>query len=129
MEKAVRESGYSITRLAEKMEVSRRHVYNLFESDKIDWDVIVQIGTIIKYDFSKDFKELVQFGPISHVNDPAGAYIRGVKGKLQPAKMGPKELALEVSYWKNRYIELLEKYNDALLSKVPNVSATKKGGK
>jgi hypothetical protein len=108
VEKAVRESGYSITKLAERLGISRRHIYNLFDNAKIDWDTVSLIGTIIRYDFSKDFTEL-QAG--NFASEPLVSYTAGEKGKGKP---GLKQLQMEVTYWKHKYIELLEKYNQML---------------
>ena len=119
VEKAVRESGYSITRLAQKLGVSRRHIYNIFESNKVDWEIILRIGDIIKYDFSKDFKELNASARADIMNDPATVYLKEGKRK------GVKELEAELSFWKKRYIDLLERYNEELSSKLSGAKKSK----
>lgn len=56
IEKAVRESGHSITKLAKKMGKSRRWVYQIFDSPVVPIDYIMDIGNIIHHDFSQYIK-------------------------------------------------------------------------
>ena len=104
IEKAVRESGFSITRLASRMGKSRRWVYQIFESPTVPVDYILAIGKIIHYDFTEDVKELKTY-------------------KVSMAKQMMNESAQsfgndkeEVEYWKNKYLAVLEKYNELLIS-------------
>lgn len=108
IEKAVRESGHSITKLAQKMGKSRRWVYQIFDSAVVPIDYIIEIGKIIHYDFSEDIKGIKMYGssrPISGVED--GRY----SGKASSE---------EAEHWKEKYMNLLEKYND-LLTKQNNL--------
>lgn len=110
VEKAVRESAYPITKLARKLGVSRRHIYNVFENDKVDWDTILDIGRVIRHDFTKDFPEMRE-GTLFMVHEPVVPYANA-KGKgRKKSTISPEE---ELDLWKNRYIELLEKYNELL---------------
>lgn len=104
IEKAVRESGFSITRLADRIGKSRRWVYQIFESRIVPVDYILSIGKIIHHDFSEEIKELKTYKVSitkQMMNDPT-----------QPFG-NDKE---EVEYWKNKYLAVLEKYNDLLIS-------------
>jgi hypothetical protein len=56
IEKAVRESGVPLTQLAKKLNRSRQWVYNIFNTEQVSLDVAFEIGKIIHYDFSKEFK-------------------------------------------------------------------------
>jgi plasmid maintenance system antidote protein VapI len=94
VEKSVRESGFPITELARRMKKSRRHIYNLFENPHLSLDEILQIGKIIHYDFSELFTEVSN--KKSLVEDSNAAY-----GDID-------------NYWKNKYLVLLEKYNELL---------------
>ena len=96
IQKAVKESGISITQLAKKLKKSRQSIYNIFESQNISIDLILAIGNIIHYDFSKDFKQLKTY---STRTDP----------------MIAEEDNAE--YWKQKYIALLEEYNQLLKNK------------
>ena len=91
VEQAVRESGFSVAELARRLNKSRRHVYNIFENPQLSLDKVVQIGKIIHHDFSSDFSELkmdMQIPNTSHSTD--------------------------ANFWRNKYFELLEKYNKLL---------------
>ena len=104
IEKAIRESGFSITRLASRMGKSRRWVYQIFESRTVPVDYILAIGKIIHHDFTEDIKELKTYKVSmakQMMNEPVQAF------------GNEKE---EVEYWKNKYLAVLEKYNDLLFS-------------
>ncbi len=47
VEKTIRESGYSITSIAQKIGKSRRWMYLLFENTAVSIELILQIGKII----------------------------------------------------------------------------------
>ena len=103
IEKAVRESGYSITRLAKRMGKSRRWVYQIFENPNVPVDYVLEIGKIIHHDFSDDIKELKLYKMSMTkqlLNEP-------------PQIFGSDKE--EAEYWKNKYLMVLEKYNDVLL--------------
>jgi len=104
IEKAVRESGFSITRLAERMGKSRRWVYQIFESPTVSVDYILAIGKIIHHDFSEEVDELKAYKM---------KVAKQITNDQQHAFFNEKE---EVEYWKNEYLAVLEKYNDLLIS-------------
>ena len=64
IEKAVRESGHSITKLAQKMGKSRRWVYQIFDSAVVPIDYIMEIGKIIHHDFTGDIKGIKLYSGI-----------------------------------------------------------------
>jgi transcriptional regulator with XRE-family HTH domain len=95
IKEAVYKSGFPITELAKRMGKSRRWVYLLFENPIVSIDTLLQIGTIIHYDFSDEIETLKP-----HViNDTAISYNK------------------EETYWKNKYLKLLEEYNELLKKK------------
>ena len=96
IQKAVKQSGISITQLAKKIRKSRQSIYNIFESQNVPIDLILAIGKAIHYDFSKDFKQL----------------------KTYSTKVDPMVAEEDnVEYWKQKYISLLEEYNQLLKAK------------
>ena len=105
IEKAVRTSGFSVTELAKRLKKSRRYVYNVFEKQDVSTDVLVQIGKIIHYDFSIDLKDLM---PLRY--DLNGNSFSG--GDNHKSGNGNAE------FWKNKYLDVLEKYNSLLAEKV-----------
>ena len=69
------------------MHKSRQYLYNLFENPNVQLDILIEIGSIIYYDFSKDIQEL-----------------KAINNKSV-------EIDNSVNYWKDRYLDILEKYN------------------
>jgi len=99
LEKAVRESGMPLTKLSKKMAKSRRWMYNAFENENLSIDYILEIGKIIHHDFSEDLKDLKKF-------------------KEYAEHFGINSNSEDSEYWKNKYLNLLEKYNLLLESKL-----------
>jgi len=95
IKRVVKESGISITQLAAKLGKSRQWLYNVFDSDQVSFDAILEIGKVLHYDFSSDFKQLKKY-VIS-----------------EPSNIAEEE---SVNYWKQKYIDLLEEYNKLLKS-------------
>lgn len=96
VEKAVRESGIPISKVAKTLGKSRRWMYHTFESNNISIDVILEIGKIIHHDFSKDIKGLIKYKLASDQSD--------------------EDMENKAEFWKNKYVELLEKYNELLIT-------------
>lgn len=103
LEKAVRRSPVGISELARRLSVSRRSVYNWFESDKVNVEVIRKIGFIIGHDFSAEFPDEFAKANDYASNDPFPEQT-GTTSKNSDA----------VYYWMDKYIKLLEKVNSAL---------------
>lgn len=102
IEQAVRQSGYTITKLAKRMGKSRRHVYNLFENPHVSMDVVLEIGKIIHHDFTA----LLPSSP---------AYVRRDQYEISLDEQHPYQQPENAAeYWKNKYLVLLEKYNALL---------------
>ena len=99
VEKAVRQSGLPLTQLAKRMGKSRRWLYNAFDNPNLSLEHILQIGSIIHYNFSDEILDLQRFknfeDPISRENKYAVS-------------------SESAEYWKNKYLTLLEKYNALL---------------
>ena len=99
VKKAIYQSGMSITLIANKVGKSRRWVYQMFENSNVSLDLVLQIGEIIHHDFSDEIRE-----------------INYTKGHLQDNSIpvyGKPENE-EAEYWKNKYLKLLEEYNELL---------------
>ena len=58
VENVVRRSGFSLTKLASKLEISRNTLYNKFRNANLSYRLIQEIGQAIHYDFSLDFPEM-----------------------------------------------------------------------
>jgi predicted transcriptional regulator len=92
IKKAVYQSGYSITKLAKDLGKSRRWVYQLFENSNVSTDVVLAIGNVIYHDFSELIQVMPKSSETNGVNPPNSTNI----------------------FWKDKYINLLEEYNDLL---------------
>ena len=97
LKEAVYKSGYPITELAKRMDKSRRWVYLLFENTTVSIDIMIQIGKIIHYDVSEELN--TPSANLFTVNEPPSLYIS------------------DEEYWKNKYLNLLEEYNELLKKK------------
>lgn len=105
IEKVVRREGPSLTDLAKLMNVNRRSIYNWFMQRRLKPEIILRIGRAMKHDFSVDFPEL--FKP------------EDFKDEI-PMKA---EMEHNLDGWKEKYIDLLERYN--LLLEFKELRSTK----
>jgi len=108
VEKAVRESGYPITRLAKKLGKTARWMYFLFNNPNAPVNYILEIGEAIHYDFSDEIEELKKFRRLQNNNNQLSG------GDVDNVPLKEKK---EVEYWKNKYLELLEQYTALLRMK------------
>ena len=99
VELAVRQSGYSLSKLTQRLGKSRRWIYHAFENPILSIDVVFEISKIIHHDFSDEITELKRFNSVVKAQN-GNSYIENES----------------VDYWKNKYLVLLEKYN-AMLEK------------
>jgi len=103
VEKAIRQSGYPITKLAKKLGKSPRWMYYTFDKHNVPIDHILEIGKVIHYDFSNEIKELKRYKIVVQQEE--------VKEPLLDYKLKDEEIAL----WKDKYLKLMEKHNQLLL--------------
>lgn len=101
VKKAVYKSGYPITELAKRLSKSRRWIYLMFENANISLDIVLQIGKIIHYDFKDEIKEFNSYQ--NTINESVFDY---------------QNDRSEVEYWKNKYLKLLEEYNEILKKRI-----------
>lgn len=101
IERIIRRNGVSIAELGRVLDVNRRSIYNWFNQRRLNNDLIIRIGQAIDYDFSKDFPNYCL---------KTSVFQTGSFDAANPGSMSNETL----SYWQNKYIELLEKYNELL---------------
>jgi len=101
IEKIIRLNGYNISELARLLSVDRRTIYIWFKKKRLKKDVILQFAEHINYDFSIDFPEI--FLSINHSDPLNTSSGTGEEGDSIPEK--------DIH---QKYIELLEKYNNLL---------------
>lgn len=95
IEKAIRKSGFSITKMAQKLGKSRRWMYLMFDNPNVDSDTIAKIGTILHYDFFEEIKN-----PPNYFTET----------KIEQFE----KLENTVLYWKEKYYALLEEYHELI---------------
>jgi len=103
LERVVRRDRMGISELARRLNVSRRTIYNWFEMEKLSLDVICKIGFVIGHDFSNEFPE--EFAKTN--NDLTG-------DSLAETQNASEQTPNAIYYWMDRYIKLLEKFNEVL---------------
>lgn len=114
IERTIRRNGYSISELSRLMKVNRRSIYNWFNQAKFKSEIIFKIGCALKHDFSDEFPEL--FSP----EDFQQAFN---KSRSFSDDFLASELE-KINYWKDKYISLLEEYNEILAIRGNPTTAT-----
>lgn len=104
IERTIRRNGYSISELARLMKVNRRSIYNWFNQPKFKPEIIFKIGCALKHDFSNEFPELFSSEEFQHAFN---------NSKLLNTALVSEERE-KINYWKDKYINLLEEYNQIL---------------
>ncbi|TFF39842.1 helix-turn-helix domain-containing protein [Mucilaginibacter psychrotolerans] len=100
VEYRVRKNGYSISELAKGLQVNRRSIYNWFNQRNLKKDIILSIGCLLRHDFSEEIPEM--FSP-----DDFNCIL------YTPAK--DADTNAENEHYKNKYVALLEQYNQLLV--------------
>lgn len=116
VEMVIRREGYSISELARLAKVNRRSVYYWFNQQYLKAEIIYQIGIYIKHDFSVEFPHIFKSDDFKHLSTFSNLNIIKDISQKHP----------DAEYWKNKYLEILEKYND-LLVRAADWSASESG--
>ena len=103
LERIVRRDRMGISELARRLNVSRRTMYNWFETERISIEIIRRIGFVIGHDFSVEFPE--EFAKKSDFADGES---------FVDASSAVEQAPTVVYYWMDKYIKLLEKFNTVL---------------
>lgn len=98
------ELNLKVASVARKMDIDRGTVYRHFDDANLSIDYLVKYGKAMNYDFSKYFPELLNV-----VQEEVVEYNK------QPKTFSDLEKELQI--WKDKYIQLLEQYNELLLEK------------
>lgn len=107
VEYIVRRHPFGLSEISRKLNVSRRTLYNWFEKEDLDMSDIGKIGFAIGYDFSNEFPGVHEH---SHAN---------LKDQVTEAVRVDRENQA-VYYWMEKYIRLMEQYNEILSCKMDN---------
>ncbi|QPH41383.1 helix-turn-helix transcriptional regulator [Pedobacter endophyticus] len=101
LERLVRRDRMGISELSRKLNVSRRTIYNWFRQDRLNQVVIWQVCKLLGQDISTAF-------PDAFIEYNAEQESRTAEQDLLGTETN------SVYFWMNKYIHLLEKYNDLL---------------
>ncbi|NTE03297.1 hypothetical protein G6M26_00535 [Agrobacterium tumefaciens] len=101
LERIVRRNRMGISELSRKLNVSRRTIYNWFGQDKLNQEIIWQIGQSIGQNLSISFPDVF----VERNTEATGLAETGDKLPTD---------SNSVYFWMNKYIHLLEKYNSLL---------------
>ncbi len=108
LEKVIKEgpNKVSIAELARRTGYDRTTVYQHLKNPNLDLAIVMKYGKALKHDFSKELPELLEYGAM--VVEPLTNY--------RPLTLS--EALQERDYWKDKYIRLLEKYNEMVVSQL-----------
>lgn len=105
VERVIRRNGYSISELSRLTHVNRRSVYNWFNQQHLKPEIIFRIGCALKHDFSVEFPHLFSKEDFKSIYE-----------ENEAAKDEPSGGRSSGDTWKDKYIHLLEQYNNLLLN-------------
>ena len=104
VERVVRRANIGISEIARKLKISRRTLYNWFESKQISIDIIRRIGYVTGHDFSLEMPDEFAADCMREAGLHLGIPFNSTGEKNE-----------EVYYWMERYIKLLENVNRNLV--------------
>lgn len=110
LKKLVGKGGVPISRIAKQLSVDRSTIYRMFDRTDIPIDFLLKIGKVINKDMSTFFPEVIQA-----IQEPPVNY---------SSPKSYSELLDESSYWKDKYIDILEKYNSLLNEQLASTKST-----
>ncbi len=103
LKKVIDDLNVKISHVARKMNLDRGTVYRHMQDPNLPFDYIVRYGEALGFDFSTYFPELL-------------GVLRESPSSHQASPKSYDEWKSEAEYWKDKYIDLLEKYNALLLN-------------
>ena len=108
LEMIIRRRGWNISELAKNIGADRRSFYYWFKQEEIKESVLQRISKVVDYDLSQDF-------PDFSVTSPD---LQKFTELVQPQRK---------TYWKDKYVDLLEQYSQLLTTAVAGNNASKAG--
>ncbi len=104
LQQVVAESGLSVTKVVQKAGFSRSSFYNHTTDPELPVDILLKYGTVLRYDFIENFPELLG----NHVKEIIPKYTAESKAETIDEALKQRDA------WREKYFELLEKYQAAL---------------
>lgn len=97
----VEATGLNKEEIAKKAGYSRASYYKHIENPDLPYHILILYGRVIRHDFTQEFPEMPKYT----LEDPEAQY--GTPKTIE-------EAVSIIESWKNKYIELLEKYNQLI---------------
>ena len=115
VQEAIKNSGISITRIVEELGITRPTIYRKFKDDTLDTSFVRRIGEIIGHNFAQDFT-LAEQSTLPFVTPSSKSNVTvSVTPRVTPAQPADLDLSRQLLALQNKYIALLEAYNELLL--------------
>ena len=115
LQEAIKSSGISITRIVEEMGITRPTIYRKFKEDTIDYNFVKRVGDVIGHDFANNFTVSLQ-SSLPFVTQQSTVTLRSpVTSRVTPPVIVDNSLSGQLLVLQNKYIALLEAYNELLL--------------
>lgn len=114
LEQVLRMERIGISELSRKLKVSRRTIYNWFEQENLNLQILLEVGNIIGHDFTAELPETLINKHRHFLNAEDTSSVKNTDVDNN-----------SVYFWMNKYISLLEKYNDLLNLISENSSSNK----
>ena len=105
---AVEGSRLNKEEVAEKAGYSRSAYYKHIDNADLDYHILIAYGRAIGHDFTEELPEMPKY----LMEEPEGGYNK---------PLTIEEAVRQRDHWKDKYIELLEKYNRLIENKNPRV--------
>jgi hypothetical protein len=105
LQAAIKNSDLTIKQITSRARFSRSSYYNHIADANLPFDILTRYGKVLKYDFTADIPGMEKY----QLNDE-------VVPRPQPKSFD--EAIVDRDYWRDKYISLLEKYNEMIESKV-----------
>ncbi len=97
----VEATGLNKEEIARKAGYSRASYYKHIENPNLPYHILILYGRVIRHDFTQEFPDMPKY----LLEDPEAQY--GTPKTME-------EAVSIIESWKNKYIELLEKYNQLI---------------
>jgi hypothetical protein len=106
LENVARNSKISLAKIARTAGYDRTSIYNHFKEDDLDFGILIKYGKAIGHDFTNDFPEM-------------SLYLSLIPDSLSdPQNLTINEALQQIDFWRSKYINLLERYNDIIVSQL-----------
>ncbi|UOQ75419.1 helix-turn-helix domain-containing protein [Hymenobacter sp. 5516J-16] len=119
LQEAIKSSGISITRIVDELGITRPTIYRKFKEETLDYAFVKRVGDVISHDFSQDFtvtqQSVLSFVTPVAVNNVTSASDRVVTSRNAAPLVTESDLAKQLLVLQQKYIALLEAYNELLL--------------